>query len=92
MCEICSKLIIKTVERPHWRHNDLTPLSSLSIVNFEYVIAGWEGIMEWKPHSQGDYLLFELQDDAGKLMHYKSKYCNPRISETIEKVFKNFSF
>ena len=48
--------------------------------------------MEWKPHSQGDFLLFELQDDAGKLMQYKSEYCNPRISETIEKVFKNFSF
>ena len=48
--------------------------------------------MELKPHSQGDFLLFELQDDAGKLMQYKSKYCNPRISETIEKVFKNFSF
>ena len=32
-CEICSKLTIKIPERHH---------SSVSIVNFEYVIAGWE--------------------------------------------------
>ena len=32
-CEICSKLTIKT---PYF-----TPCSSVSIVNFEHVIAGW---------------------------------------------------
>ena len=34
-CEICSKLTIKIPERPYWRR------SSVSIVNFEYVTAGW---------------------------------------------------
>ena len=36
MCEICSKLTIKT---PEWRH----ALFQCFIVNFEHVIAGWEG-------------------------------------------------
>ena len=30
-CEICSKLIIKTPERRHWRH------SGVFIVNFEHI-------------------------------------------------------
>ena len=34
-CEICSKLIIKIPERHQW-------CSSVSIVNFEQVNAGWE--------------------------------------------------
>ena len=38
-CEIRSKLTIKTTER---RQAFFTPFSSLSIVNFEHVIAGWE--------------------------------------------------
>ena len=36
-CEICSKLTIKTLERPQWR------CSGVFIVNFEQVNAGWEG-------------------------------------------------
>ena len=36
-CEICSKLIVKTPERRTY----LTPCSSVSIVNFKYVITGW---------------------------------------------------
>ena len=52
MCEICSKLTIKTPERCHWRRSGVfivicehilhLPCSSVSIVNFEYVIAGWD--------------------------------------------------
>ena len=38
-CEICSKLTIKTPERRHRPY--FTPCSSVSIVNFEHVIAGW---------------------------------------------------
>ena len=39
MCEICSKLTIKTPERRYWRY--FTPCSSIFIVNFEHVIVGW---------------------------------------------------
>ena len=38
-CEICSKLKIKTPERRQL--TNFTPCSSVSIVNFEHVIAGW---------------------------------------------------
>ena len=38
-CEICSKLTIKTPER---RQTYFTPYSSVYIVNFEHVTAGWE--------------------------------------------------
>ena len=38
-CEICSKVIIKTPERRQWRQ-----CSSVSIVNFEQVNAGWVSI------------------------------------------------
>ena len=48
-CEICSKLTIKTPERRQWRRSGVftvnlyfTPCSSVSIVNFEHVNAGWE--------------------------------------------------
>ena len=45
-CEICSKLTIKIPERRHWTHFTLwthfTPCCSVSTVNFEHVIAGWE--------------------------------------------------
>ena len=37
-CKICSKLTIKTPERRH------TSCSSVSIVNFEQVFAGWESL------------------------------------------------
>ena len=42
-CEICSKLTIKT---PEWRQKLTlkTPFSSVSIVNFEHVIADWINI------------------------------------------------
>ena len=36
-CEICSKLTIKTAERRYF-----SPCSSVSVVSFEHVIAGWE--------------------------------------------------
>ena len=54
-CEICSKLIIKTPERRHWRRCGVfiiklwtyfTPCSSVSIVDFEQVNAGWV-INQW---------------------------------------------
>ena len=51
-CEICSKLTIATPERRHWRR------SSVSIVNFEHVIAGWDFQLvytipnKWKSNSQ----------------------------------------
>ena len=50
-CEICSKLTIKIPERRQWRRSGVfiinfktyfTPCSSVSIVNFEHVIAGWD--------------------------------------------------
>ena len=37
-CEICSKL---TIEAPE-QHQYFTPYSSVSIFNFEHVIAGWD--------------------------------------------------
>ena len=37
-CEICSNLTIKTPERRQY----FTTCSSVSIINFEHVIAGWE--------------------------------------------------
>ena len=49
-CEICWKLTIKTTERPQCRRSGIfivnfehifTPCSSVSIVDFEHVIAGW---------------------------------------------------
>ena len=49
-CEICSKLIIKPPERRQWRRSGgfivnfehISHLcSSVSIVNFEHVVAGW---------------------------------------------------
>ena len=49
-CEICSRLIIKTLERCHWRRSgsfivnfeyNFTPFSSVSIINYEQVNAGW---------------------------------------------------
>ena len=49
--EICSKLTIKTPERRQCRRFGVftvnfltyfTPCSSVSIVNFEHVIAGWD--------------------------------------------------
>ena len=49
-CEICSKLTIKIPERRHWRRSSIfivnfehfTPCSSVTIDNFEHVIAGWD--------------------------------------------------
>ena len=37
-CEICSKLTIETPEQRQY----FTPYSSVSIFNFEHVIAGWD--------------------------------------------------
>ena len=42
-CEICSKLTIKTPERRYF-----TPYSSVFIVNFEQVNAGWEDVNSFK--------------------------------------------
>ena len=50
-CEICSKLTIKTPKRRHWRRFGVFTVnfehishlcSSVSIVNFEHVNAGWK--------------------------------------------------
>ena len=40
-CETCSKLTIKTPERCYWRQTYFTPSSSVSIINFDRVNAGW---------------------------------------------------
>ena len=49
--EICSRLTMKTTGRCQWRRSNgfivkfehiFTPCSSVSIVNFEQAIAGWE--------------------------------------------------
>ena len=51
MCEICSKLTIKTPKQRQWGRFGVFIVnfeiishlcSSVSIVNFEYVIAGWD--------------------------------------------------
>ena len=50
-CESCSKLLINTPERRHWRRfgvfilnfSHFTSCSRVSIVDFEKVNAGWEG-------------------------------------------------
>ena len=39
-CEICSKVTIKIPERCQ-RRQYFAPCSSVSVVNFEHVIAGW---------------------------------------------------
>ena len=48
-CEICSKLTIKTQDRRQWCRYavlivNFTPCSSVSLVNFEHVIAGWDAM------------------------------------------------
>ena len=55
-CEVCSKLIMKTPRRRHWRRRfgiftvnfeHISHLcSSVSLVNFEQVNAGWEVIRQ----------------------------------------------
>ena len=69
-CEISPKLTIKTPERRHCRlsgvfivnyeHNLYLPCSSVPIVNFEQVIAGWEVISQksWFCISPKPYILF----------------------------------
>ena len=50
-CEMCSKLTVKIPERRQWRRSGIfivnfehnfTPFSTVSIVNFEQVNAGWD--------------------------------------------------
>ena len=44
MCEICSKLTIRTPEQCHWHHTDVvivTPFSSVFIADFEQVNVSW---------------------------------------------------
>ena len=55
MCEICSKLIIKT---------NFTPCSSVSIVNFEHVNAGWEECN----------IIFKLKDMTSDYETLQSRY------------------
>ena len=51
-CEICSKLTIKIPEQRHWRRSGvfvvnferISLCSSVSIVNFEQVNAGWNDV------------------------------------------------
>ena len=58
--EICSKLTIKTPERPHWHRSGvlianfehISLCSSVSIVNFEQVKAGWIAYLFSQAHSQ----------------------------------------
>ena len=56
-CEICSKLTVKTPERPHWHRSGvfignfehISQCSSVYIVNFEHVIPGSEDASKiWK--------------------------------------------
>ena len=44
MCRICSKLTVMIPERRHQLLTDFTHYSSVSIVDFELVSAGWEEI------------------------------------------------
>ena len=68
-CEIWSKLIIKIPERCYF-----TPCSSVSIVNFEQVNAGWEDVNGFK--STGRVSLFFCFDrekglgNSGKSQDY----------------------
>ena len=53
MCKICSKLIIKTPERCHWRRSgvfivnfeEISHCSGVSVVDFEQLNAGWEATL-----------------------------------------------
>ena len=50
-CEICLKLIKIIRERRHWRRSGIfivnfTPCSSVSIVNFEHVMAGKHPVIQ----------------------------------------------
>ena len=52
-CKKCSMLAIKTLKRRQWGRsgvfivnlNNFTTLPSVSIVNFEYINAGWEYLL-----------------------------------------------
>ena len=60
ICEVCSKLTIKTPERRQWRRSGvfivnsgtyIKPCSSVSIVNFEQVNASWNyNCFSWNPN------------------------------------------
>ena len=59
-CEICSKLTIKTPKRRQW--------PSVSIVNFEHVIAGWVNIcfhIISPPFSVGGHLQSQILKREG---------------------------
>ena len=58
-CEIWSKLTIKTPERRYF-----TPCSSVFIVNFEQVNAGWEDVLVTKVQYQFHHF-FVLNEKNG---------------------------
>ena len=62
-CEICSKLTIKPPKRCHWHHfggfivnfEHISHLcSSISVVNFEHVIADWVKMTLRRAHLDND--------------------------------------
>ena len=68
-CEIWSKLTIKTPERRYF-----TPCSSVFIVNFEQVNAGWEDVTGFKSTVRiSSFFCFEREKrlgNSGKIQDY----------------------
>ena len=68
-CEICSKLTVKTSERRYF-----TTCTSVFIVNFEQINAGWEDINGFKSTGRvSSFFCFDLEKglrDRGKSQDY----------------------
>ena len=78
-CEICSKLIIKTLERRRWRCSgvfivNFERISHLvlvfPLVNFEPVIAGW-GVAIFRGSLFSDQITLNLQTVSQKIISKK---------------------
>ena len=73
-CKICSKLTI----------NRVTPCSSVSIINFEHVFAGWDTILKQNFFA---FLLFFTSDIADNIFQ-NSSYSGNKTSDSLILVFK----
>ena len=66
--EICSKLTIKTPERRFF-----TPYSSVFIVNFEQINAGWEDVNGFKSTGPASSFFFCFDREKGSRKRGKSQ-------------------
>ena len=85
---MCSKLTIKTPERRQWRifWTYFTPCSSVSIVNFEQVIAGWEIEIlseSCKDKNEASSCVYELIDFICDLKLFKAINRNFSVVDSL---------